>query len=208
MKMKPEPETLTLDDPAANASRTDKGVGSGHLVMPPKRFAYADPPYYGLAEKFYGKMHPEAAAYDKLETHAALIKRLCDEYPDGWAMSLHTPTLRDILPLCPADVRVMAWVKPFASFKPGVGVAYAWEPVIVRGGRRRDRTQHTVRDWHACNITLKRGFAGAKPEGFVLWLLEVLNVKHEDTIDDLFAGSGAVTRAINTWRAQRQLFCA
>lgn len=26
--------------------------------------AYADPPYLGMAEKFYGDLHPEAAKYD------------------------------------------------------------------------------------------------------------------------------------------------
>jgi hypothetical protein len=107
------------------------------------RFAYADPPYLGLAAKFYGHLHADAADYDKPETHQALIDRLCAEF-DGWALSLHTPSLRAILPMCPPDVRVMAWVKPFASFKPGVGVAYAWEPIIVRGGRRRTRKQQTV----------------------------------------------------------------
>ena len=168
------------------------------------RFAYADPPYFGLAAKFYGHLHAEAADYDKLETHAALIAKLCAEY-DGWAMSLHTPTLRDILPLCPPDVRVMAWVKPFASFKPGVGVAYAWEPLIVRGGRRRTREQLTVRDWCSCNITLKRGFTGAKPEGVVEWLLEVLNVEPQDVFDDLFHGSGAVSCAVANYFARPKL---
>ena len=163
------------------------------------RFAYADPPYYGFAVKFYGDMHPEAAVYDTIEGHAVLVDRLCDEYPDGWAMSLHTPSLKHILPLCPDDVRVMAWVKPFASFKPGVGVAYAWEPVIVRGGRKRTREQQTVRDWCAVNITLRRGFTGAKPVAFVHWLLSVLNVQPGDTIDDVFPGSGAVTNALDGW---------
>jgi hypothetical protein len=169
------------------------------------RFAYADPPYYGLAVKFYGADHPEAAVYDTLDGHRDLIARLSDEY-DGWAYSLHTPTLKDILPLCPDDVRVMAWVKPFASFKPGVGVAYTWEPVIVRGGRKHTREQRTVRDHVSCNITLRRGFTGAKPEGFVRWVLDVLNVTPDDTFDDLFPGSGAVQRAYDAWLAQRPLW--
>lgn len=163
------------------------------------RFGYADPPYFGLAVKFYGTLHPEAAVYDTLAGHSALIERLNDEFSDGWAMSLHSPSLKHILPLCPDDCRVMSWVKPFASFKPGVGVAYAWEPVIVRGGRRRTREQGTVRDWCAVNITLKRGFAGAKPVGFVHWLLEVLNAQQGDTVIDLFRGSGAVQAAIDGW---------
>ena len=164
------------------------------------RFAYADPPYLGLAAKFYGNLHDCAADYDKPEAHQALIDRMTREY-DGWAMSLHTPSLRTILPMCPVAARVTAWVKPFASFKPGVGVAYAWEPIIVWGGRRRTRDQETVRDWVSENITLRRGFTGAKPTAVIYWLLSVLNVQPGDDVDDLFPGSGAVTAAINGWKA-------
>lgn len=163
------------------------------------RVAYADPPYLGLAAKFYGGIHPDAAAYDRPEKHAALIDRLNAEY-DCWAMSLHSPALHTILPMCPPDVRVMAWTKPFASFKPGVGVAYAWEPVIVRGGRRRTREQQTMRDYCAVPITLKRGFCGAKPDGFCFWLFECLNLEPDDEFTDVFPGSGAVQRAWDSWR--------
>lgn len=168
------------------------------------RFAYADPPYLGLAAKFYGKLHPEAAEYDKLETHAALVTRLCDEY-DGWAMSLHSPSLGKILSICPDDVRVGAWVKPFASFKKNVNPAYAWEPVIFRGARKRTTDDLTVRDYVACNITLQRGFQGAKPEGFCFWILELLGVQPDDEFDDVFHGSGAVARAWEKFRNQGRL---
>lgn len=164
--------------------------------MSAMRFAYADPPYLGLAEAFYGDRHPEAAEYDKPETHQRLIDRMSAEYPDGWALSLHTPSLRTILPMCPSDCRVAAWVKPFASFKKGVGVAYAWEPVIFRGGRKRALTEQTTRDWVAENITLQRGFPGAKPRGFCMWIMDMLHVQDGDTVDDLFPGSGAVGHAI------------
>jgi len=160
------------------------------------KFAYADPPYLGLAAAFYGDRHPEAAVYDTPEAHQALINRMCAEYPDGWAMSLHTPSLRIILPMCPADCCVAAWVKPFASFKKGVGVAYAWEPVIFRGGRKRALTEQTTRDWVAENITMQRGFPGAKPRGFCIWVMDLLHVQPGDTMDDLFPGSGAVGHAI------------
>jgi len=156
--------------------------------------AYADPPYLGLAAAFYGDRHAEAADYDRIETHVALIERLSAEY-DAWAMSLHSPALRLILPHCPDDCRVMAWVKPFASFKPGVRVAYAWEPVIVRGCPKGTREQQTTRDWVAANITLRRGFPGAKPESFCNWLFAVLNLTADDQFTDLFPGSGAVTKA-------------
>jgi hypothetical protein len=172
---------------------------AGHDRGMDMRFAYADPPYLGLAAKFYGHLHPEAAAYDSIDAHIALIERLCDEFSDGWAMSMTTGNLHDILPIVPKQARIMAWVKPFASFKPGVGVAYAWEPVIVMGGRKRTRQQRTVRDWCAVNITLKRGFTGAKPAEFVFWLMDVLNVQEGDTIFDLFPGSGAVQQAIDAY---------
>lgn len=154
------------------------------------KFAFADPPYFGLAEKFYGHLHPEAAEYDRLEKHAELIERLCGEFSDGWAYCLQSPALKHILPLMPDDVRIMAWVKPFASFKPGVGVAYAWEPVIVRGGRKRTRKQPTVRDWVDVNITLRKGLTGAKPRGFCCWILELLNVQPGDELVDIFPGTG------------------
>lgn len=163
------------------------------------KFAYADPPYLGCAVKLYGHLHPEAAVYDQVDGHKALIERLCDEYSDGWALSMTSGNLHDLLPICPKDCRVMAWVKPFASFKPGVGVAYAWEPVIVRGGRKRSREQDTVRDWCAVNITLKKGIAGAKPPQFVFWLLNVLNVMEGDEVSDLFPGSGSVQDAIDAY---------
>lgn len=168
----------------------------------PMRFAYADPPYLGSAAKHYRALHPDAADYDDLATHRQLVERLCDDYPDGWALSLHTPSLRAILPLCPPDVRVMAWVKPFCSYKPSVNPAYAWEPVIVRGGRKRPRSDDTMRDWVACNVTLRAGFPGAKPEGFCFWLFAVLNIQPGDELDDLFPGSGAVSAALARWRRQ------
>lgn len=167
------------------------------------RVAYADPPYFGCAVKLYGD-HPEAAVYDTLEGHKALIDSL-SEY-DGWALSMTSGNLRDLLPLCPPDVRVMAWVKPFAAFKANVTVAYAWEPVIVRGGRKRPKSLDTVRDWIAEGITLKRGLTGAKPESFCFWLFDVLGMQHDDELVDLFPGSGAVTDAFNRWRKQPRLF--
>lgn len=164
------------------------------------RYAYADPPYLGLC-KVYDHEHHGGGCWDDIGTHQQLIDRLCSEF-DGWALSLHTPTLRDILPLCPDDCRVAAWVKPFASFKPNVNPAFAWEPVIFCGSRKRERDETTVRDWLACNITLKRGFRGAKPEGFALWILDLLGVQEDDEIVDLFAGSGAVQRAWDAYRGR------
>ncbi|HSE46365.1 MAG TPA: hypothetical protein VLA89_13650 [Gemmatimonadales bacterium] len=150
------------------------------------RFAYADPPYIGCAHRYPEKQEVH---------HGDLIARLIAEFPDGWALSASSPSLKIILPMCPDDVRVMAWVKPFAVFKPNVNPAYAWEPVIVRGGRKRTRQQPTVRDWVSANITLKKGLVGAKPEQFCLWLFDVLGMQPGDELADLFPGTGIVTRS-------------
>jgi hypothetical protein len=167
------------------------------------RFAYADPPYLGWGARYYGEHHEAAADYDDPATHQALVNRLA-EY-DGWAMSLSSPSLRTILPMCPPDVRVASWCKSFASYKPGVHPAYAWEPVIFRGARTRGRAETTVSDFYVCRITLERGLTGAKPEAFVWWLLALLNVKADDEFVDVFPGSGAVGRAWERWRSQIDL---
>lgn len=159
------------------------------------KFAYADPPYLGCAQRLYGD-----PTYDSIDAHRELIDGLSRDYPDGWAYSLNSNTLHAILPLCPRDVRVAAWVKPFAVFKPNVNPAYAWEPVIWRGGRtKRSRTEDTVRDWHSECITLRRGVPGAKPPGFAKWIVDLLgaDVRKGDTITDIFHGSGAM---LGVWR--------
>ena len=165
------------------------------------RLAIVDPPYYGHSQQFYGDLHEQASDYDTLDAHRDLIDRL-GEF-DGWALHMTSSNLHDILPLCPKDARVMAWVKPFCSWKKNVTVAYAWEPVVVWGGRKRpsEHTGHeTVRDWVAANITLQRGLVGAKPAEVVWWLLEVLGAQPDDEIIDMFPGSGAVQQAIDAWR--------
>jgi hypothetical protein len=118
-----------------------------------------------------------------------------------WAMSLSSSSLHTILPMCPKDIRIAAWVKPFAAFKVGVNPAYAWEPVIFRGGRtKRSRAVDTVRDWHSEVITLRRGLPGAKPPGFSKWIADLLgaDVRQGDTITDLFPGTGAM---LGVWRS-------
>lgn len=146
-------------------------------------YAYADPPYVGQARRHYG---------DDEINHKILIDWLVENFPDGWALSASSPSLHTLLPLCPQNVRVAAWVKPFAIFKPGVNPAYAWEPVIVSGGRKRERFEPTVRDWVSCNITLRKGLVGVKPTAVAQWLLQLLGVRPGDVFVDVFPGSGAV----------------
>lgn len=169
---------------------------ASRLRNEPLRFAIADPPYYGYGKHY--KEHPDWADCDTLEWHQHLIEDLEADY-DGWALHMTSGNLHDILPLCPKGARVMAWVKPFASFKPGVSVAYAWEPVVVQAGRRRTDPD-TMRDWHSANITLQKGTVGAKPHSVVWWLLDAMGADPTDSVDDLFPGSGSVQEAIDAWR--------
>lgn len=167
------------------------------------RFAYADPPYVGQGDRYD---HYDSAMWNEVTAHLRLVDSLIDDYPDGWALSLSTPSLRLILPQCPDDVRVAAWVKPFAVFKPNVNPAYAWEPVIFRGGRKGDRERPTVRDWLSCNITLQKGLVGAKPPEFCRWILDLLGYEDGDELVDLFPGTGIMDVVTGRTPLQSGLF--
>lgn len=171
------------------------------------RVAFADPPYPGQA-KLYREHHDYAGEVD----HVALVERLVKEY-DGWCLHTSSPALRDVLPLCPSDVRVMAWVKPFAAFKRNIPVAYAWEPVLVKACRTPRVTKRKIvidgkerieimRDFISEPITMRKGLAGAKPARVCWWLFDVLGMNADDALDDLFPGTGAVTTAWHDWQAQ------
>ena len=155
------------------------------------RLAYADPPYPGCAHRY-----PENEEVNQ----EALIQKLLTEY-DGFVFHTHSPALRALAQLFPEDCRFMAWVKPFAAFKRNVPVAYAWEPVVVRTCRKPVVSHRIVmRDWVSESITLKKGLVGAKPEAVCLWAFEMMGAEPDDTLDDLYPGTGAVTRAWTKWQ--------
>lgn len=160
------------------------------------KFAYADPPYINQAKRHYSH-DPKCAEVD----HVQLILELEQNY-DGWALSMSAAmySLKTIIAAAPDDSRMGAWLKPFASFKPGVDPAYTWEPVLFKSKRIASKSQNTIRDFHIENITLKRGLAGAKPDGFCIWIFELLGMQKDDDFYDLFPGTGAVTTAHQKWR--------
>jgi hypothetical protein len=156
------------------------------------RIAYADPPYPGCAHLY----KDVAGEVD----HAELLSRLESDF-DGWVLHTHVPGLRVVLPMVPESARVMAWVKPFAAFKRNVPVAYAWEPVIVKACRKPVVSGRCVmRDWVSAPITMKRGLTGAKPATVCEWAFEMVGAEPGDELVDLYPGSGAVTRAWESWR--------
>lgn len=162
------------------------------------RFAYADPPYFGCGRRYYSD-HPQAAEWDTQERHIRLLDELVSDYPDGWALSCNSKDLRWLLPACPDDVRVGAWLKPFsAGYKPGVRVSYTWEPVIWRGGRKQHVAGDPVtRDSLTLNTTTQTGLVGSKPFGFNRWVLDLLGFVEGDELCDLFPGTAGMQAAVN-----------
>jgi hypothetical protein len=170
------------------------------------RFAYADPPYLGSSRKHYSD-HADADVYDTVDGHRTLIDCLVSDFADGWALSMAARNLHTLLPLCPAEARVCAWVKPYTTFFRNVNPAWAWEPVVVCGGRPRGSAKPTVRDWLRASSPAQhgRGFVGRKPVEFCYWLFELLGAEAHDELVDLFPGSGAVTRAWARWTTELPL---
>jgi hypothetical protein len=152
--------------------------------------AYADPPYPGLARRYYGSETTFGGEVD----HVELLERLSGY--DGWALSTAEFALRDLLPLCPEGVRVCPWVKPIHPSPRTYGMHGAWEALVVVPGRR---LRPGTRNWlHAAPARLGgSGLAGRKPIAFVAWLFDLLGLLPGDELVDLFPGSGVVSSA---WR--------
>jgi hypothetical protein len=166
---------------------------------PPARLAYADPPYPGNAWLYRG--HPDYAGE---VDHGELLARLAGY--DGWALSTSAEALPAVLALCPPGARVAAWhrgERPAASWEP----LSAWEPVIYSPGRPVDPATLAGRrtDSLVCGVsaltTLPGRVTGTKPAAFCRWVFGLLGAAPGDTLDDLFPGSGAVSRA---WAAFTQ----
>lgn len=159
-----------------------------------KKLAYADPPYPGRAHLY--KDHPDYAGE---VDHRELVSRLDTRY-DGWALSTNAESLHWLLPLCPPEHRVLAWVKHT--------VTVSWEPVIVVSARK----PVGVRDWIQVEPDSYQwrpkpdGYViGQKPEAFCRWVFAWLGAQSGDTLDDLYPGSGQVGRAWETWCANPRL---
>lgn len=150
----------------------------------PLVFAYADPPYPGLAKRYYG---------DAEVDHASLIASLEYSGYAGWALSTSARALRDVLPLCPPRARVAAWVKPIGVSSRTRGMHNTWEPVVVCPGRH---LRPGFRDWFSAQPARGGGTVwGRKPIAFCAWLFRLLGMLPGDELVDLFPGSGIVSRA-------------
>lgn len=158
------------------------------------KLAYADPPYLGQGHQYTDTEIAAERVYDDPSAWADLIGRLNEL--DGWALSMTSGNLHQILPLAP-NARVAAWVKPFAAFKADVRIAYTWEPVLFVPGRDSSKDGATPnRDHLAESITMRKGFTGAKPERFCSWILDLIGWRPEDEMVDLFPGTEVMGRVV------------
>ena len=154
-----------------------------------KRLAYADPPYPGTAKRYYGNEESFAGEVD----HKRLLERLATF--DGWALSTSARALRDVLPLCPPDVRICSWVKPIGVPSSTMGLHSTWEPLIVKQARMQPPG---MRDWLSAQPARYGGkLVGRKPIAFCAFLFRALGAAPDDDFADLFPGTGIVSSA---WR--------
>jgi hypothetical protein len=87
-------------------------------------------------------------------------------------------------------------------------VTVSWEPVIVVSARKPEG----VRDWiqvepdsYQWREKPDSYVIGQKPEAFCKWVFAWLGATLDDTLDDLFPGSGNVGRAWESWCANPRL---
>jgi hypothetical protein len=169
------------------------------------RLAYADPPYPGQAARHYGK-NGDPYAGDVAEVdHGELIARL-GEY-DGWALSTSMPALRDVLPLAPAAAVVAVWHVTNAG-PPGARRFqhhYSWEPVIVVPARPRPDVKNVLATPKLNGFLGGQQLVGQKPPLFSEWVFALMGAEPDDTLDDVFPGSGAVGEAWRVFTTQLRI---
>ena len=181
------------------------------------KLAIADPPYLGRAALWYGgkgrskqgtagraagrgdlaaEYHPDAHLWDNPERHWQLMADLDRDY-DGWALAASAKTLPVLAQGIPDGARIAIWHVTNA-IPDGNRVSMRWEAVILRqpDGRRAYGTGHAIGDVLSAPHPMS-GFVGAKPEVWTRWVLDMLGYQPGDQVDDLFPGSGAVTRAMD-----------
>jgi hypothetical protein len=181
------------------------------------RLAIADPPYLGRGAAYYGPgangrvknainsrgratpniirttEHPDAHLWDLPETHQELVSR-CDREYDGWAIALARDSARTYWEVAPESVRMAVWVNP-RPIPSSARIQTTHELVMLKPLLGRPIT-HRRRDVLICTSPAV-GHIGSKPPQWTRWVLDMLGYDQDtDTVDDLFGGSGAVSREI------------
>lgn len=184
------------------AFRTRKRYGTAHgpaSAATPLLLAYADPPYVGKAKRYYGDQPTYAGEVDHVALLTQLEQRRLDGRLAGYALSCSSDSLqRHVLPYVPAEHWIGAWGKlPNRVPAETYGRHVRWEALVVVGGRKR---RPGVSDLLLATPARLGGetLPGRKPIAFCVWLFEALGMLPGDELEDLFPGTGVVTRC---WRA-------
>lgn len=167
------------------------------------KFAYADPPYLGQGASRYGHLHPDAAIWDDPATHTALVERLEDEYPDGWAISLTSQPASVMAYVGPGRELAVWHRRGWRTPRPQLRISQNYELVLYRTSvpNMKDRGPMVAnvftlggQNWQLSKDGLTH--TGTKPAQFCHWVLDLLGYDPgRDQLDDLFPGEGSMTRA-------------
>lgn len=172
----------------------------------PLRLAYADPPYPGHASIY--RDHPDFAGE---VDHRVLLSRLATY--DGWALSTSAAAVPAIAALCVAEdlgARLAIWVRPPRPHATA-RILTGFEAVFVSPARRvvRAQPEHVARIplLRVTDVlvgvaarrrpTLPTSLVGMKTPAFCEWIFRLLGALPGDSLDDLYPGSGIVSRS---WR--------
>lgn len=180
--------------PPIYSERFDAAGGEARVVSRSRSLRWYGDGSRGRNDPAPADFHPEAGKWDDLGAHRQMMLDLIDNY-DGWAIATTPDGLGAYGPL-PISARVMAWVRP--NGMPGGGrLMSRWEPVIVFVPEaRRARTSGMLVSDVLVAAAPRIGFAGAKPAEWTRWVLDALGyAPGEDTVTDVFPGSGSVTAA-------------
>jgi hypothetical protein len=138
--------------------------------------------------------------------HLSLLAKLADY--DGWALSTSAKALPYVLSLVALfpfrqNVRVAAWVRRTRTWSSGRFVN-CWEPVVFIPARTLSFYGDPVEDvlegvTPRRRSTLPGYVIGAKPPAFCAWLFGLLGALPGDALDDMYPGSGMVTRSWAAW---------
>lgn len=184
---------------AAHRTRKRYGTVHGPGTAAGLRFLYADPPYVGKSKRYYADQPTYAGEVDHPSLIGVLERRRADGELAGWALSCSSDSLKGhVLPFVPAEHWIGAWGKlPNRVPAETYGRHIRWEALVVVGGRKR---RPGVSDLLLATPARLGGetLPGRKPIAFCVWLFEALGMLRGDLLEDLYPGTGNVTRA---WRA-------
>lgn len=124
---------------------------------------------------------------------------------DGWALSTSADSLRKLLPSLPAIARIAVWVRRYIPTRSARAIN-AWEPLIYKPIRPlstwKAQTVIDVLNYRGRYRAYPGALVGMKPPQFAVWMFGLVAARSYDAFDDLYPGSGAVSRA---WKRYKVL---